>query len=359
MTEKQKTPPGKKEFSARRRWFWSILFLVIAAASVITIASQSKDFSPSDFLDYLHNASPFWVVISVCAVLLTIFFEGAAILIICRTFGYPRKLRNGLFYSASDIYFSAITPSATGGQPASAFFMIRDGIPVAVSTVVLLTNLIAYASSILLIGVLCFLLYPGVFLRFGVLSKVLILVGCGAQVGLALGFLLLLRREKILLAISGFFLRLFGKIHLIHRVPEKMERLERTMEEYRSCAGMIKGHWKMMIGVLLCNFAQRALQIFVTAATFLATGGPASEADEIWALQSYVVLGSNCVPIPGAVGVSDYLMIDGFSAWMEQGNAIRLELFARSLSFYLCVFLCGILTLIGYGLIRKRRTLEQ
>ena len=66
-----------------------------------------------------------------------------------KAFGYKRKFRKALVYSTSDIYFSAITPSATGGQPASAYFMMNDKIPGAVTTIVLLVNLTLYTTSII------------------------------------------------------------------------------------------------------------------------------------------------------------------------------------------------------------------
>ncbi len=59
-----------------------------------------------------------------------------------------------IIYSTSDIYFSAITPSAAGGQPASAFYMVRDGMPVSVATSALLLNIVCYTASLDIIGVL-------------------------------------------------------------------------------------------------------------------------------------------------------------------------------------------------------------
>ena len=52
-------------------------------------------------------------------------FEGEALREIVFHMGYPTKHKDAFVYSAADIYFSAITPSASGGQPASAFFMIK------------------------------------------------------------------------------------------------------------------------------------------------------------------------------------------------------------------------------------------
>ena len=92
--------------------------------------------------------------------------------------------------------------------------------------------------------------------------------------------------------------------------------------------------------------------------TYLATGGSIDKAPSIWSLQGFVVLGSNSIPIPGAMGVSDYIMLDGFRSIMSEAEAVNLELLSRSCSFYVCIFLCGISTLVYYRLLKKRRTLS-
>ena len=71
-------------------------------------------------------------------------------------------------------------------------------------------------------------------------------------------------------------------------------------------------------------------------------------------MQGYVVLGSNFVPVPGAMGISDYLMLDAFGNIMDESAAVNLELLSRSFSFYICVFLCGIATLVGYRMVTRR-----
>ena len=79
---------------------------------------------------------------------------------ICRALGYRRSVGQGVLYSAADIYFSAITPSATGGQPASAVLMMRSGIPAAPTAVALLINLVLYTLSILLMAAAGLALHP-------------------------------------------------------------------------------------------------------------------------------------------------------------------------------------------------------
>lgn len=351
-------PPGTpKTMSARSRWLWSLLFVLIAAGTVWAIMSQSKSFSIAEFGDYLKNASLPWLIASLGGMFCFILFEGLALLIVARAFGYRKKLREGFVYSASDIYFSAITPSATGGQPASALFMIRDGIPPSVVAVALLANLSMYTLSIIAIGIVCFTVRPDLFFAFSPLSKVLILIGCVAQVLLALAFLLLLKNEKILLGIGRALIRFLGKIRVLRHPDRKCQRLEEIMAEYRTYVDMLSGHRRVLVTTFFFNLIQRAAQISVTMFTFLATGGGWADAGTIWILQSYVVLGSNCVPIPGAMGVSDYLMIDGFQSLMDESAAVHLELLARSLSFYICILVCGVCTLLSYFL--KKRRLEN
>lgn len=61
-----------------------------------------------------------------------------------------------------------------------------------------------------------------------------------------------------------------------------------------------------------------------------------------------VTIGSNCVPIPGAMGVYDLLLLDGFSGIVPEELAVNLEVVSRSISFYSCLIFCGLVVLYAY-----------
>ena len=63
----------------------------------------------------------------------------------------------------------------------------------------------------------------------------------------------------------------------------------------------------------------------MTACTALAAGAPPAAALRLWAIQGYAVLGSNFIPIPGAMGVADYLMLRGFQVVLTAQAAASLE----------------------------------
>ena len=106
----------------------------------------------------------------------------------------------------------------------------------------------------------------------------------------------------------------------------------------------------MVVVVFFLNLLQRLSLTMVTVLAYLGTGGTLSQAVDIGATQCYVYLGSNCIPMPGAIGVSDYILLDGLGNLVD--DYAHLGIFSRALSFYFCVLLCGIIMLISYFVYR-------
>lgn len=354
MSDKQKKT-GEASLVNKKQVLFMIAFVLIAAMSIWAVMSQSKDFSLASFAAYIQNASIPWLIAAVAGMLGFILFEGFALQILCRAFGYRSNFRQGFVYSASDIYFSAITPSASGGQPASAYFMMKDGIDGMMTTVILLANLVMYTLSIIVIGTLCFVLRFDLFLKYSLPSQILIIVGCILQIGLLIFFYLVLKKDHLLQKMCNGVLGLLCRLHILRNREEKQAKLDAYMEQYRQYSKLISGHRKTLFFCFLFNFLQRASQIAVTMFVYAATTGKSfAESIELWFWQGYVVLGSNCMPIPGAIGVSDYLMLDGFQNIMTEPEAVNLELLSRSFSFYSCVIICGIAVVAQYC-VNKRR----
>lgn len=339
----------------KKQWLFMALFAVIAVGSVWAVVAQSREFSLADFGAYIQQASVAWLVVALLSMLGFVVFEALALLVLCRALGYRQSFWRGYVYSAADIYFSAITPSASGGQPASAYFMIKDGMNGMMTTAVLVANLCMYAAAIVVIGFVCFFFRFDIFLQYGLPSKILIIFGFLAQIGLLIFFFMVLRHERLLHRMCNAVLRLLCRLHILKQYEKKQEKLDAYMEKYRHHAKLITRHSKAMLLCFLFNLLQRASQIAVTMFVYAATTGKSFlEAVQLWFWQGYVVLGTNCVPIPGAMGISDYMMLDGFKHIMDESLAVNLELLSRAFSFYSCVIICGVSVLIQYCAVKKR-----
>ncbi len=346
---------NNKNQKVKNKALWTVIFVLIAALSIWAVMSQSKSFSFAAFGAFLRNARKLPLACAVLSMLAFIAFEGISILAICRSFSYKKSFGNGFAYSAADIYFSAITPSATGGQPASAFFMIKDGIPSMFVTVVLIANLMMYTIAAVVIGMLCFILVPASFLDFNIISKVLIIIGFGVQAGLCAIFMLLLTKPIILHKLCEGTIRLLSKLHLMRKKEEKLEKLRLWIDQYASYTRLLKDKRGALVEALFINFLHKISQGLVTMFTYLATGGIAANAFRVFSLQIFVIMGAYCIPVPGAMGVTDYILLDGFNSIASSQTATNLELLSRSLSFYICVIVCGLTVLLKYLLYKRKQ----
>ena len=330
-----------------------MISLGIAVFTIWFVIKQSG-MSLQDFGESLMNAKLSWIMLSVLCMFLFILFEGISLVSIIRTCGHPRHLGRGFLYSATDTYFSAITPSGTGGQPGIIFFMMKDGIPGAVITAALVINFIAFNIGLLFWATLGLLLSPGVFASYSTLCKICIIAGFGIFIILLLVGVLMLRKRELIFRIAMKLVSFAHKIKIVKH-PEKYHRkLEHVMEEYKTTVDLVGGHKGMWFKACLMNILQRFAQIIVTVFSFHALGGQ-GQAKELFSTQCLAAIGSTCVPIPGGMGISDYLMIEGYTKLMPEEFAFQVQMLSRTISFYCCVIVSGITLVIGLLLLGRRK----
>lgn len=332
---------------------------LIAVATISIVFSQAGGLRAADLLHLIKTASPFWLGVSVLCMLSFILTEGLTFVVILRFFGYPRGVLKGVGYSSADIFFSAITPSATGGQPASMLLMGLDRIPGGTSTACLILNLVLYTAASAFLGVVCIVLKPGVFLSFGPFSKTLILCGIISLVGLSIFSWALMKKGEFLARVGIRFFALLKKIGLIKNLHKWVARIKRMKEDYTSCAGKIKGNGLALILGFIFDLLQRVAQITVTLTTHLALkGSPPVNGLDLWIVQAFSQIGSSWVPIPGGMGAADYMMIDGFGKLLPADYSFMLQILSRGLSFYVCTLLSGLIMLITFLAVRSRALKE-
>ena len=121
---------------------------------------------------------------------------------------------------------------------------------------------------------------------------------------------------------------------------------------------MMAGQQSVLVRAFLLNLLQRVSLIAVTMCAFRAAGGAAEQMLDAWAVQGFSVLGYSFVPIPGAMGVADLMLMDGFGQMMARESAVNLELLSRSISFYSCILVCGVAVLVKYMMQKVRKNVQ-
>ena len=360
MNNHPRTPKPKAAKQTNHTVLWIVVSALVGALSIAAVMSQARELSVRDILASAAGMHRGWLTAAVVCMLGFILSEACAIRRSCALLDVRCPARKTLSYSAADIYFSAITPSSTGGQPASACLMVSDGIPAMKSTAVLIMNLSLFTCSVVLISVVSIVTRPAIFLHFGILSRVLIVGGGVMQVLLVSFLLLLVRNEKLLSKICFGTISLLKKLHIVRHEERVRARFEHHMEQYQLCAVLFARRRRELWEVFFFEFLQRFCQVAVTVCVYMALGGGKLPAYDVWVLQSFILMGANYLPVPGGMGVTDYLMLDGFTSFMTADAAVNLELISRSVSFYSCILLCGATLLVRIVVqLCRRKMLER
>ena len=329
-----------------------ILFLLMMVFSIWAVVSRSESFSPSLLRETLRNADVKWLVAAVLGMVCNILFEGLALDILVKTLtkkeGEKPIRSHGILYSAADIYFSAITPSASAGQPASAYFMSRDGIPVAESAVILVLNMLFYIGALAIVGVLGFALAPSIYYGLDTLAQTLVMIGFIILLSLCLVFVLILKKEQWIKKVAVKCVHLGKKLHLIRDVEGRIRKIETAIEQYKNCADLIFKNKLAMVAAFLLNLLQRFSLVSTTVLVYLAFGGSMANLPEVTAVSCLVLVGVYSLPVPGGMGVADFLLLSGLCQIEDIASTANLALFSRGISFYSCIALTIVILIVGY-----------
>lgn len=334
----------------------SLTFILLVVLSIFIIVNNAKNFTWDLFWNSIVYSRKEFLVLAVACMAGFIVFEGLALRVLTKGLIGDNKVKRirGTMYSAADIYFSAITPSATGGQPASALFMMWDGIPGGITTIILLINVTMYTLAIMFLGLFAFIVRPSFYFQFSILSRVLIIIGCVILGGFLFLFILLVRKSSVVKKMAEGFIKIGIKLHIV-RNPEKINnKIEKVMEDYKKCSKSVSGKLDILVKAFIFNLLQRISQVLVTVFVYLAMNGALSKSFNVFIAQIYTVVGANSIPIPGAIGVSDYVLIDALGGVLEIKNPVEIELVSRGISFYACVLISGVMIAVGYIVYKKK-----
>ncbi len=316
-----------------KQLIWSIVSFALALASIGIVLAQSRELTFSYMYTMLRESNPFWILLAVICMVGYILFEAASLWQLLKSLGFKNTFGQAVTYSAADIYCAAITPSATGGQPVCAWFMRRDGVPMGYITAILAQYLVLHTFATVTISVLAMFIWPHVFIEYSVLGKILICLGYLIMVGLALLFLMLLRKENFIYKKGCGIIDWLTKKHVIKRNEHWKMKLQGWLNDYTTGIQAMTGKGKILVAVYVYNILQRISQTLVPSLVYLAQGGSGENAGTVFASQCFTTIGSFGIPIPGGMGVADYLLYNGMRSFMDRESAQQLELLARSFSF--------------------------
>ncbi|MCD7824682.1 MAG: flippase-like domain-containing protein [Clostridiaceae bacterium] len=337
----------------KKNTVFNLLFLALVFCLTVYYVFKGEDMQA--LAGYLHHSDiRFWAA-GVILVILFILSESVIIYYMMRTVGQKVILTHCFLYSFVGFFFSAITPSATGGQPAQLYFMKKDNLSISVSTLILMIVTITYKAVLVVIGVFVMALRPKIIMRY--LDPVIgwCWLGVALNVFCVLFMLILVFHPTVAENILVFVFKLLGKVIHFKKEETYLCKISESMERYRSVAEYLKKHKIVIANVLGITFIQRGMWFFITYLVYLSFSlrgvGPAV----ITILQGMISVCVDMLPLPGGMGISENLFMQIFRPVCGEQLLLPVMVVSRGISYYTQLILSAIMTAVTYFTIGGRK----
>ncbi len=317
-----------------------ILFLVLI---ILTFYIILKDQDVSEIFQVLSNVKKEFIIIAIMCMFFYITGEAINIGRTLKALGERSNFLKNIKYALIGFFFSSITPAASGGQPMQVYYMYKDKISVANSTLTLLINL----TSMQIVTISTALV--SIFFNYKYLNKALIgffilgIILNGSALALLLISILSKRMTKGIINITIKILKFFK----VKNIEDKKEKLEKELEKYQGSAIYIKNNKLVMLKTLLTTYIQFMAYYSISYWVYCAFGLSKHNILRVLSLQSVLYATVSGIPSPGAVGVSEGGFIEIFKAIFPEAMLNGAMLLNRGVNFYLFVILSSIVVIIS------------
>ncbi|HPE95069.1 MAG TPA: lysylphosphatidylglycerol synthase transmembrane domain-containing protein [Bacillota bacterium] len=327
----------------KRRYIFDILFLlVLVAATFWLIFSQSE---LDDIGRALKHTDFKWLIPAAGMVFVCIFCEGFNYMVVLGELGTRITARRSMTYAAIDLYFCAITPSASGGQPAATYYMAKDGVSVANSSAaILFFTLQCKIINFLYLAVV--LIFRPLFVTTQSLAFRIMLVA-----GICVSFLLMLfitiamLKPVIVEKLVSVLCRLLSALKLIKRSQKTAERFRHVGLDFKVAAKELCGKKRVFFKSLLFCFFQRTALFSVVWFIYRALGFSQLDFLTVISCQVLLSVAVDFIPLPGAIGATEMSFLHVFRGIFPQAALLPAMLMTRMCNFYLCLIVCAVITL--------------
>ena len=318
-------------------------FIVFILLIFLTLWVILKDQSITEIFEVLNNVKIKYVFVGIICMIMYLLLEGINMRRTLNALGEKISIPQSFKYSLIGFFFSSITPAASGGQPMQIYYMHKDNISVANSTLALLINLTSMQITTISLSIFSLIVnYKFMNRVLIILFTVGILLNASALLLLLIGILSKRIARKLIKIAIGImkFLKVKNRI-------TKERKILKELKKYQASAKYVKNNRRLMIKILITTIIQFSFYYCIAYWTYRAFGFNSNNIFELTTMQAVLFATVSGIPSPGAVGVSEGAFIEIFRNIYPTNMIKSVTLLHRGINFYLFVLISGIVVLIN------------
>ena len=345
----------------KRGMLLNIGFIVLTLLLMLYLVSKAGD--PQLILTAFTTINPWWLAGAVGCFATHVLLEG----LILRVFFYFQKVPitwgSCNLVGLIGMYYSSITPAATGGQPMQAFAFKKRGVPSGIGYSSLAVKIFCWQCALLLIGAALWILKG---------SYIHMLLGRGVWL-VALGFFFnsLMVSIVILLAINRnlvrviiiFFVNLGYHLRLIKNRERTSSRLDAALTDFHSSVEILTKKPKQFLVLFMISMVQVTALMSVLYFIYRGFSLTSHSYVQVLAVQFLLYITASFTPLPGASGAQEGGFYLFFRSFFPDVSLFAALLIWRFVTYYLFIIVGFFAVLIDQTLTlrrkRKKRLAEE
>lgn len=333
------------------RKYANLINVLFASAVLIGIVAFSGDIGQT--ARALGNLELKWVLLGFMLLAGYLLLRAIALRFYLRRQGYPIGAVDSLIITGVGQFYSAITPSASGGQPMQVMHLMRRGVPGTVASAAVSVKFICFQFVTLASGVLAWILNGALVEQQLGPAKGFLILGFVVNSALLLAIILMVINKSLVIRLAHGIVRLLHRLHLVRNDEILEKKIEDSLGEYLRSLMTLKRRPMDALVMLLLAIGQVALYVSMIVCVYWAFGLNTATISTLVALQLMLFITAAFVPLPGAAGAQEGGFHLYFHGIFPEGIILPAMVIWRFFTYYM--LLISGLTAVIWDYLRTRR----
>ena len=318
----------------------AIVFILLI---ILTFYIILKDQNTDEIFKIIGTVKIQYVLIAVISMCIYVICESINIGRTLKALNEKTTILNNIKYALIGFFFSGITPAASGGQPMQIYYMYKDKISVANSTLALLINL----SSMQIVTISLALI--GMIINHNIINTALIwlfVIGILLNASALSLLLIAIFSKKLLQKLINFVVKIMRKLK-IKNIEQKEEKIQTELGKYQNSSDYIKNNKFVIFKIIITTYIEFLALYSVSYWVYCSFGLKEYNILKIMSIQAVLYGTVSGIPSPGAVGVTEGGFIEIFKTVFPQSMINSAMILNRSINFYLLIIVSALITIVN------------
>ncbi len=322
---------------------WTLIYIAINILIIILIGILDPEIK--DIGKIFDSVKLGWVLAAVTLMILFWTMDGIILNYAVKVMHQPRKFWRCFLVSLIGQYYNAVTPFASGGQPAQVYYMGKIGIPGGSASSILMVKFLIYQVVLSLYCVVAFSWRGLTIYSYNSWIFWFSIVGFIVNAGAVILLMALSLNKGFVRALVFNTIDILNRIRLVRDRDKTRNRLLSHIEDFHGGLKLMQGNIRAMLNMGLMTALQLIFFFSITFFIYKALGLNGERWINIIFVQSLLYLAVSFIPTPGSTGASETGFIAFFRLFFPNKLIFVSMLLWRIISYYLNI-LVGVVILL-------------